>query len=58
VPTAIVNPNPENTVLKNIHNLKLELPVGIAILPEKIIPGLALNLMLKTLRDGLNNPLA
>jgi LysR family transcriptional regulator, regulator of the ytmI operon len=53
MPTAIVNPNPENTVLKNIQNLKLELPVGIAVLPEKTVPGLALNLMLKTLRDGL-----
>jgi hypothetical protein len=48
MPTAIVNPNPENTVLKNIQNLKLELPVGIAVLPEKTVPGLALNLMLKT----------
>lgn len=55
MPTAIVNPAPENTVLKNIQNLKLELPVGIAILPEKTVPGLALNLILKTLQDGLKN---
>jgi LysR family transcriptional regulator, regulator of the ytmI operon len=55
MPTAIVTPTPENTVLKNIQNLKLELPVGIAILPEKTVPGLALNLILKTLQDGLKN---
>ncbi|MEY2833144.1 MAG: hypothetical protein RLZZ574_2403 [Cyanobacteriota bacterium] len=55
MPTAIVNPAPENTVLKNIQNLKLELPVGIARLPEKTVPGLALNLILKTLQDGLKN---
>jgi LysR family transcriptional regulator, regulator of the ytmI operon len=57
IPTAIVTPAPDNTVLKNIQDLKLELPVGIAILPEKTIPGLALNLILKTLQDGLNNRL-
>ncbi|MEO0011917.1 MAG: hypothetical protein RLZZ535_306 [Cyanobacteriota bacterium] len=55
MPTAIVTPTPENTVLKNIQNLKLELPVGIAQLPEKTVPGLALNLILKTLQDGLKN---
>ncbi|MEY4519942.1 MAG: hypothetical protein RLZZ499_2542 [Cyanobacteriota bacterium] len=55
MPTAIVTPAPENTVLKNIQNLKLELPVGIAQLPEKTVPGLALNLILKTLQDGLKN---
>jgi LysR family transcriptional regulator, regulator of the ytmI operon len=53
IPTAIVNPAPENTVLKNIQNFKLELPVGIARLPEKTVPGLALNLILETLQNGL-----
>jgi DNA-binding transcriptional LysR family regulator len=53
MPTAIVSPAPEHTVLKNIQNLKLELPVGIALFPEQSIPGLALNLILQTLQDGL-----
>lgn len=53
MPTFIVNPAPENTVLKNIRNLKLELPVGLAMLPDKSVPGLALNLLIKTLELGL-----
>jgi LysR family transcriptional regulator, regulator of the ytmI operon len=54
MPKAIVDPAPENTVLKNIRNLKLELPVGLAMLPDKSVPGLALNLLIKTLELGLN----
>jgi LysR family transcriptional regulator, regulator of the ytmI operon len=58
MPTAIVTPAPENTVLKNIQNLKLELPVGIARLPERTVPGLALNLILETLQNGLSHSIA
>ena len=53
MPTAIINPPPKNTVVKNINNLKLELPVGITLLPEANLPGLALDLLIQILTNGL-----
>jgi DNA-binding transcriptional LysR family regulator len=53
MPTDIINPSPLNTVVKNINNLSLKLPVGIALLAERNIPGLVLNVLIEFLRNGL-----
>lgn len=55
MPAAIINPPPKNTVVKNISNLKLELPIGLALAAEKTIPGLALDLLIETLTKGLKS---
>ena len=55
MPAAIINPPPQNTVVKNISNLKLELPIGLALAAEKTIPGLALDLLIETLKKGLKS---
>ena len=55
MPSAVVNSVPKNTVTKNIEGVKLELPVGIAILPEKSIPGLALDRLIKILQNKLTD---
>ena len=54
MPTTTVFYLPENTVLKNIAGLKLELPVGIALSSEKSITGSALNQLIKILQEGLS----
>ncbi len=56
VPTAIVRTAPENTVLRNIAGLKLELPMGITLSSEKSIPGLALNRLIIILQRELTEP--
>ena len=53
MPTAIVTPPPESTVVRTINNLNLELPVGIAAMPEKSIPGLALDSLTQMIRDRI-----
>lgn len=53
MPTDIISPPPPNTVVKNINNLTLKLPVGIAHLSERNIPGLVLNVLIESLRYGL-----
>ena len=53
MPVSSITPPPLNTVMKNISDLKLELPVGIALLPEGSVPGLALNLLTRSLQTGL-----
>jgi len=35
--------------------LKLELPIGLALAAEKTIPGLALDLLIETLKKGLKS---
>jgi LysR family transcriptional regulator, regulator of the ytmI operon len=54
MPISFIVPPPKNTVVKNVANLKLELPVGIALLPEGSVPGLALNLLTQSLQNGLS----
>ena len=53
MPTAIVTPPPESTVVRTINNLNLELPVGIAALPEKSLPGLALDSLTQMIRNQI-----
>ena len=53
MPIEIITPPPENTVMKTINNLNLKLPVGIAALPEKSIPGLTLDLLTQTIRSKI-----
>ena len=55
VPTAVVDRNCHNTVVKDIEGIKLELPVGIALLPEKSIPGSALDRLVVIFKKNLNN---
>lgn len=54
VPTTIVDCSCRNTVTKDIEGIKLELPVGIALLPEKSIPGLASDRLANILESELN----
>lgn len=53
MPTAVVTPANHNIVIRTINNLNLELPVGIATLPEKTIPGLTLDSLIKTIRNEI-----
>ena len=55
VPSVVVNPAPLGTVVKSVNGLNLELPVGIVRLPESSIPGLALDLLISALQNGLRN---
>ena len=55
VPTAVVDRRCHNTVTQDIEGIKLELPVGITLLPEKSIPGLALDRLVNILKSELNN---
>ena len=55
MPTAVISPAPKNTVVKQICDLPLELPVGLAIANEKSIPGLALDRVTKAMSDGLKS---
>ena len=52
MPVDIITPPPQNTTVKNINNVKLELPVGIAVLPKRSILGLALDTLIKTLKNA------
>ncbi|MCC0177866.1 LysR family transcriptional regulator [Waterburya agarophytonicola K14] len=56
VPTAVADPVPSNTVLRQIKGLKLELPVGIALSSEKSIPGLALDRLIEIIKDKFIEP--
>lgn len=53
MPISFIEPPPKNTVVKNVANLNLELPVGITLLPEGSVPGLALNLLTQSLKNDL-----
>ena len=53
MPLAIIIPPPQNTVVKTINNVSLELPIGIAALPESRVPGLALDVLTQTLRTSI-----
>jgi DNA-binding transcriptional LysR family regulator len=53
MPAAIVTPPPHNTVIRTINHLNLELPVGIAALSEKSLPGLTLDSLTQTIRNGI-----
>ena len=47
-----ITPPPHNTAVKTINNVKLELPVGIAVLPERNMLGLALDTLIQTLKNA------
>jgi LysR family transcriptional regulator, regulator of the ytmI operon len=53
MPQDLIDPPPNNTVVRRVKDLKLELPVGIAILPDQTLPGLALEILIKTLKNNL-----
>lgn len=53
VPVEIVDPPPEDTIVRTVDGLNLELPVGLALAKEKTIPGLALDLLIKGLEQSL-----
>ena len=53
MPLDIITPPPQNTVIKTIKNVNLELPVGIAVLPERSVPGLALDILIQTIQSNL-----
>ncbi len=55
MPAAIVTPPPHNTLIKTINHLNLKLPVGIATLPEKSIPGLTLDSLTQTIRNEIKS---
>ncbi|MEL7406025.1 MAG: LysR family transcriptional regulator [Cyanobacteria bacterium J06558_2] len=55
MPVDLLSPLPPKTVVKSINNLPLQLPVGIALLPEKTIPGLILDSLIAKLREGLKS---
>ncbi len=54
MPLDIITPPPQNTVIKTINNLNLELPVGIAVSPEKSVPGLALDILVQIIRSSMS----
>lgn len=53
MPSNVITPPPHNTVVKTIDRLNLELPVGIAVLRERSVPGLALDILIKILKSNL-----
>lgn len=53
MPITAIEPHLERTVVRQIERLTLKLPVGLVSLPEKTIPGLALDLFTKTIIDIL-----
>ncbi len=53
MPTVSIEPPPGNTLVRQVNKLQLKLPVGLALLPEKTIPGLALDLLVKTITNHL-----
>ena len=55
MPIGVITPPPENTVIRNIHQVDLELPVGIATSSDDRIPGLAFDVLVRALIDGLKN---
>ena len=52
MPVDTITPPPHNTAVKTINNVKLELPVGIAVLPERNMLGLALDTLIQTLKNA------
>lgn len=54
MPLDIITPPPQNTVIKTINNVNLELPVGIAVLPDRSIPGLALDILIQTIQSNIH----
>ena len=55
MPIGVITPAPENTVVRNLHEVDLELPVGIATFSDDRIPGLAFDVLLEALIDGLRD---
>ncbi|MEL6927334.1 MAG: LysR family transcriptional regulator [Cyanobacteria bacterium J06600_6] len=53
MPIGVITPPPENTVVRNLHEVNLELPVGIATSSTDRIPGLAFDVLLQALKNGL-----
>ena len=53
VPIGVITPPPANTVVRTIDKVELKLPVGIATSSADRIPGLAFDVLVRTLRDGL-----
>ena len=55
MPIGVITPPPPNTVVRNLHELDLELPVGIATSSADRIPGLAFDVLVRALIDGLKD---
>jgi DNA-binding transcriptional LysR family regulator len=53
MPIGVITPPPENTVVRNINKVDLELPVGIATSFDDRIPGLAFDVLIRALIEGL-----
>ena len=53
MPTVYIEKTLEDTVIRHIDGLSLELPVGLATLTEKTIPGLALDLLIEAITSSL-----
>ena len=55
MPIGVIIPPPENTVVRNLHEVDLKLPVGIATFSKDRIPGLAFDVLVEALIDGLRD---
>ena len=55
MPIGVITPPPENTVVRNLHEVELKLPVGIATFSDDRIPGLAFDVLVRALIDGLED---
>ena len=55
MPIGVITPPPPNTVVRNLHEVDLELPVGIATSSDDRIPELAFDVLVRALIDGLRD---
>ena len=55
MPIGVITPPPLNTVVRNLHEVDLELPVGIATSSDDRIPGLAIDVLIRSLINGLED---
>jgi len=53
MPVGVITPAPENTTVRDLHEVDLNLPVGIATFSEDRIPDLAFDVLRLALIDGL-----
>lgn len=58
VPIGVITPPPENTVVRNINKVDLKLPVGIVTSFDDRIPGLAFDVLIRALIEGLDETLS
>ena len=55
MPVGVITPPPKNTVVRDLHEVDLKLPVGITTSSNDRIPGLAFDVLLQALIDGLRD---